>query len=128
MNARPQARCGTPSGANRHRRLGEPVCDACRNAKNAINLTYKRSDPKDEDIAWPTDRWERVGLILRPTGPRPVDITQAEAGGAGPQPIRHGTDTGYGIHRKRGEDACDECKRAHREVYHASQARKKALA
>jgi hypothetical protein len=31
----------------------------------------------------------------------------------GPQPIKHGTDGGYTAHRRRGEDACSECKRAH---------------
>ena len=29
------ARCGTPSGYDRHRRLGEPTCAACRDAQAA---------------------------------------------------------------------------------------------
>jgi len=29
------------------------------------------------------------------------------------KPIRHGTNSGYVVHRKRGEEACDECKAAH---------------
>jgi hypothetical protein len=31
----------------------------------------------------------------------------------GPLPINHGTDGGYATHLRRGEVACDECKRAH---------------
>ncbi len=29
---KPPAKCGTTSGYRRHRRLGEPACDACRAA------------------------------------------------------------------------------------------------
>lgn len=29
------------------------------------------------------------------------------------QPINHGTDAGYRLHRQRGEEPCDDCRRAH---------------
>lgn len=32
--------------------------------------------------------------------------------GGQPKPIQHGTVAGYKAHRRRGEDACDECRRA----------------
>lgn len=84
---RPVARCGTPSGANRHRRLGEPVCDACREAKRAASREYARQprEPKPPaDVAWKGryapgavviegGHWVRKGLVLVPVGPRPVD-------------------------------------------------------
>lgn len=33
---------------------------------------HKEAHPPDE-WAWPTDRWERRGLIMVPTGPRPIE-------------------------------------------------------
>lgn len=33
--------CGTHAGWSRHRRLGEPICDPCREAHNAYNRAAK---------------------------------------------------------------------------------------
>lgn len=38
-----RAACGTESGATRHRRMGEPICDACREARNAAAAERKAS-------------------------------------------------------------------------------------
>lgn len=35
--------CGTRSGADRHRRAGEPVCDACRIAENKASSLRRRN-------------------------------------------------------------------------------------
>jgi hypothetical protein len=37
---RKTAACGTPSGAVRHAKRGEPVCEPCREARNAAQRTY----------------------------------------------------------------------------------------
>lgn len=46
------AQCGTPSGAHRHQRLGEPMCDPCREATNAYQRSLrarKRADLSGEE-------------------------------------------------------------------------------
>ena len=37
------AKCGTPSGYQRHRRAGEEACVACRTAQSAAVAAYKRA-------------------------------------------------------------------------------------
>lgn len=65
----PIALCGTPSGANRHRRIGEPVCDACRASKARASRDYKaglRLLPRaPEDLSY-HGGWVRNGNVLRP--------------------------------------------------------------
>ena len=41
-----QAKCGTPSGCNRHYRLGEPPCQDCRDGMAAYRKA-RRAAPKD---------------------------------------------------------------------------------
>ena len=40
------------------------------------------------------------------------------------RPIKHGTDAGYGQHRRRGETACDACKQASNIATQISKARR----
>ena len=43
-----QAKCGTPSGYNRHYRLGEPPCQDCVDGRAAYRQA-RRATPKDPD-------------------------------------------------------------------------------
>ena len=40
-------------------------------------------------------------------------IRKRKRGGSEPKPIQHGTIGGYHAHRRRGEEACPDCKHAH---------------
>ncbi len=44
------------------------------------------------------------------------------------EPARHGTQSGYVVHRTFGEDACGECKAAHAAYCAAQRTRRKAAA
>jgi len=43
---KPPAKCGTPSGYNRHLRLGEAPCIPCTEAKTAWNRMNLAADPE----------------------------------------------------------------------------------
>ena len=77
-------------------------CDECK-AGHAERLRKAKGDK----AMW-RGGWVRRGSILVPASPRPVDRPVTP-----PQPIKHGTATGYGIHRRRKEEACEPCKKAH---------------
>lgn len=92
-------------GTTHARRYSAATCQTC--------ATWHNRQAEETDLAY-RGGWVRSGLILRPDAPRPVDTPQRLAGGPQKKPIKHGTDTGYGMHRKRKEAACEECKAAHR--------------
>lgn len=82
----------------------------------------------DEDDRWVHERWtatfcDRVystgAWCDREAGHRGKHHTSAEQGGGAspvtlPRPIRHGTEGGYRTHRRRGEEACEDCQTANR--------------
>ncbi|WP_328860910.1 hypothetical protein [Streptomyces sp. NBC_00306] len=55
-----QARCGTPSGHNRHRRGGEKPCQDCAAARAAY-LRERRAAPKDPSRLPPINHGTRGG-------------------------------------------------------------------
>jgi len=61
------AECGTRSGARRHRRLKEPLCEACRDAERAYKRSYMQGyrDPLSRAQVTP---WRR------PPKPEPVPV------------------------------------------------------
>lgn len=76
---------GTERGAVMHARRKEPVCPECREAYNATRRQRDR------------ERRVKQGL--------------PEVGSPGParKPINHGTEVGYRLHKRRGEEPCAEC-------------------
>lgn len=86
-------------------------CEACRKAH-----AERDRKAKFDESEW-RGGWVRRGPILVPAGPRPVDPPAPEARSQ-PKPIKHGTDTGYGLHKRRKEEACEPCKAAHRQAWH----------
>ena len=90
-------------------------CEACRKAHGA-----RSAKEKVDAEAW-TGGWVQKGMVRIPVGPRPVDPPQhfcLPALNNTKQPIKHGTDTGYGLHKRRKEEACEPCKAAHRQAWH----------
>lgn len=53
-SASKQAKCGTPSGHNRHRRLGEKPCQACTDSRAAY-VRDRRAARKDPSRLTPID-------------------------------------------------------------------------
>ena len=79
-----RAQCGTVSGYTRHRRLGEPQCDACR----AAWATYNSKK-----------NWERRVA--------PGDLKRRKV-------AECGTNSGYTAHCNRHEPPCEACREARR--------------
>lgn len=172
---RAPAKCGTSAGYNRHRTLGEPACDACREAKRVAGVerrakmtpeerlemsrrqnakrTARRAAARGADLeAAPVD----ATVLPKPTEPAtytvsircpycksPVKaenqrVTRSEIvallkctwRGCGHElamrvqlgavnvdhlhdPTKCGSQAGYQRHIRRGEQACEDCLRAH---------------
>jgi hypothetical protein len=79
---------GTANGALMHKRRGETVCEECRVAYNEERRLREQA--------------KRVERGLPAVG----------TPGAKPQPINHGSETGYRNHKRRGETPCDVCHQA----------------
>jgi hypothetical protein len=101
VKPRKEAQCGTPSGERRHRRRGEPVCEPCKEAHNAVQ--------RKRDAA------ARARAKSRPAPARR-------------DAARCGTVGGYSAHRRRLEDICEPCKVAIRGYWKARYDRAKTAA
>lgn len=98
MSKPPPAKCGTDAGYQRHRRHGEPPCDACKAGRRAADRERRRR------------RRERA--------PAPVPAARPLA------PC--GTEAAHSRHKAHGETPCDACKQAHRAYKREWHARRRA--
>jgi len=44
--------CGTPTGAQQHRKRGEPTCQACKDAERDYMRNFRRRRGADHDRWW----------------------------------------------------------------------------
>lgn len=80
-------RCGTPAGAQRHRKRGEPTCQACRDATAAYMRDLRSQRGADCDKWWNNtyataqrrlvaeypERFAELLAEVRESGPSPWD-------------------------------------------------------
>lgn len=66
------APCGTPAAYQRHRRRGEEIDDACREAINAYNRAYAEAHPHITEV-------RRAGSIIRAEAIRRLIASDPEA-------------------------------------------------
>lgn len=129
------ARCGTPSGYQAHKRRGEETCRECRDAINAYSKAKRdaaKAKPKTitVEVRCPVCESGMKETTRRSTSAELVGVVTCtnrlcsrifvlrmaltpaypdEEGSAS----RCGTAAAYIAHRRRGEEACEDCKAAH---------------
>jgi len=81
----------------------QPAKDICAGCAVKITCLNYALDNNEKWGVWGGTS-EKQRRVLRRNRVRPVRL---------PAPVRHGTSAGYALHKRRGEDACEECRRAH---------------
>lgn len=119
---------GSDRGYQAHLRRREIACEECKEAHREWARTH-RGPAKLKPIEHGTERGYQAELRRNlETCPkcraahnvyyelkkaRKAIRTRKEVEGGRRQPIKHGTPTGYAAHRRRKEEACDPCRKAH---------------
>jgi hypothetical protein len=94
---------------------GCPVIEEC--LRFALKTEWSLGQSSRDGIFGGTTPAQRFGLEVKIRGRKPPRTVR------GPHPIKHGTNSGYVLHKNRKQEACGACKAAHREYQQQRSAR-----